>query len=635
MCGLTGIYSRRGEAIDRGALVHATNTLRRRGPDDEGVWTDGEVGLGHRRLAVIDLSAAGAQPMTSSSGRSVIAYNGEIYNFRELREELGGGTFAWRGHSDTEVILAAYERWGAGFVTRLQGMFAIAIWDAGRRELLLVRDRLGVKPLFYSLSESKVVFGSRPRALIALDPVLQMQLSQSALKSYVESGYVGGPHCIFERISKLLPGHMLVVSRDTHRFVRYWSPHDHRPDLALEDASEEDLLDELDKLTDMAVQSRLVSDVPLGAFLSGGLDSGVVVAKMAKASRSPVHAFTIGFTELEHDETEAASQIARHIGVEHVVERLSADDLLSLMDLYLEEFDEPFSDSSAFPTMAVSRLARRSVTVALTGDGGDELFAGYHYYQLASRMQPMFAWPRPLRAMTGTVAGALLGHRGKLLAGALERESVTAAFTYMRSIRKDFDDVFDWSQWPGALGYEESAALGFASMPPGLDPVAACTRLDLQTMLPDGYLQKVDLSSMAFSLEAREPLLDYRLVEWSLRLPTRWKLHDGNAKYLWRKLAARYLPKEIVGGRKRGFTVPIDRWLRGPLSDWFRDLIADPVLYETLPLRRAAVEALVQAHMSGRRNAHPLLWALALLSNFLRHSRRPAGLVAPAAGRLP
>lgn len=628
MCGLTGIYHRRGDAVDREALARATGLLHRRGPDGEGLWTDGAVGLGHRRLAVIDLSGAGAQPMASQAGRCVIAYNGEVYNFRELREELGGASKAWRGHSDTEVILAAYDRWGLDFVRRLQGMFAMALWDADRRELLLVRDRLGVKPLFYSLTADRLIFGSRPRALLALDPSLRGRLSRPALKMYVESGYVGGPHCIFEGMSKLSPGHMLVVGRDTHRVASYWSPHDHLPDAALEHASEEDLLDQLDRLTDEAVQSRLVSDVPLGAFLSGGLDSGIVVAKMAKASRSPVHAFTIGFTESEHDESEAARQIACHLGVEHVVERLGADDLLSLMNLYLEEFDEPFSDSSAFPTMAVSRLARRDVTVALTGDGGDELFAGYHYYQLASRMQPIFALPRPLRVTAGSVAGLLLGHRGKLLAGALERESVTAAFAYMRSIRKDFDEVFDWLQWPGTLGYEESSAIGFASMPGDLDPLSACTRLDMTTILPDGYLQKVDVSSMAFSLEAREPLLDYRLVEWSLRLPTRWKLRNGTGKYLWRKLAARYLPPEIVGGRKRGFTVPIDRWLRGPLSEWFRDLITEPLLYETLPLRRDAVDDLVHAHMSGTRNAHPLLWALALLASFLRESRsstKPAG----------
>jgi asparagine synthase (glutamine-hydrolysing) len=622
MCGLVGIYSRRGAPVDQEVLARATGLLHRRGPDGSGLWAQGAVGLGHRRLAVIELSEAGAQPMVSAGGTCAISYNGEVYNFRQLREELSTSGTRWRGHSDTEVILSAYERWGVDFVGRLQGMFAIAIWDGLRQSLLLARDRLGVKPLFYSLTPERVVFGSRPRALVALDPGLSANLSRSALKMYVESGYVGGPHCIYARIAKLPPGHALVVSGDSHRIHRYWSPDDHLPDAALEKASEEELLGELDRLTDEAVRARLVSDVPLGAFLSGGLDSGVVVAKMAKASSAPVHAFTIGFHESEHDESEAAARIARHLGVHHVVERLGADDLLSLVDLYLEEFDEPFSDSSAFPTMAVSRLARRSVTVALTGDGGDELFAGYHYYGLLRRLQPAFRFPKALRGIAGAASGALLGHRGKLLAGALQRQSPASAFTYMRSIRKDFGEVFDWAEWSDALGYEESAAVRLEQMPASLDPVTACARLDLATILPDDYLQKVDLSSMAFSLEAREPLLDYRLVEWSLRLPTSWKLRGGAGKYLWRRLAARYLPPEIIQGPKRGFTVPIDRWLRGPLCEWFMDLISEPLLYETLPLRREALDALVREHMSGRRNAYPLLWALALLSNFLRRTSR-------------
>jgi asparagine synthase (glutamine-hydrolysing) len=611
MCGLigaAGLARAPDEALAQAALAR----LAERGPDDRGLWREQDTLLAHCRLSILDLSPAGHQPMASADGRYVLIYNGEIYNFRELRAELGGD---WRSDSDSEVILAAYQRWGKAFLQRLRGMFALGIWDRQERALLLARDRLGVKPLYYALHDGALLFASRPGALFAYRPQLPRDIDVDALALYLEAGYFPAPWSLHTAVRKLPAGHLLEFSGGAARVSRYWDPLGIEPVAAWRERPENDLLDELDALLRRSVQARLVSDVPLGAFLSGGIDSSTVVALMAKLATGPVKTFTIGFREPQYDESRHAETVARMLGTEHRQEVLSVDDLLALVPSFHEYFDEPFFDSSAFPALAVSRLARREVTVALGGDGGDELFGGYHYYSILQRMAPAFRLPQALRGGAAQVIGLAPSHRTRLLAGTLSEDEPLKAFRFMRSIAKDFGSVLLPDAQPAA-DLDQVFAAAVAQMPKALAPAEQAMRLDLTHILPEEYLQKTDLSSMSYSLEAREPLLDHELVEWSLKLPLEWKLRGGKNKYLLRQLAYRYLPREIVERPKQGFGVPIDRWLRGPLRAWARERLEDRRLYERFPLDRARVLELLDLHLSGKRDTHPLLWAILMLAPF-------------------
>ena len=609
MCGLVGMAgssARPDEARAQAALAR----LAERGPDDRGIWSERGTMLAHCRLSILDLSPAGHQPMSSADGRHVLVYNGEIYNFRELRAELGG---AWRSDSDSEVILAAYARWGKAFLQRLRGMFALGIWDREEKKLLLARDRLGVKPLYYALHGGGVLFGSRPRALFAYCPDLPRAVDADALALYLEAGYFPAPWTLHAAVRKLPAGHLLEFAAGAARVSAYWDPASIAPVPQWRNRSEGDLLDELEGLLERSVRARLVSDVPLGAFLSGGIDSSLVVAMMSRLASGPVKTFTIGFREPEYDESAHAATVAQVFGTSHRQEILSVDDLLALVPSFHEHFDEPFFDSSAFPALAVSRLARKEVTVALGGDGGDELFGGYHYYSILERLAPAFRLPRMLREAAARGIRLAPAHRPQLLAGTLAQAAPLHAFRFMRSIAKDFGSVL--TSLPGATMdrvFEQTVA----RMPAGLSPAEQAMRLDLLHILPEEYLQKTDLSSMAYSLEAREPLLDHELVEWSLRLPVQWKLRGGAGKYLLRRLAARLLPAQIVQRRKQGFAVPIDRWLRGPLRGWARERLEDRRLYESFPLERRRVLGLLDLHLGGARDVHPLLWAVLMLAPF-------------------
>ena len=606
MCGLIGAT---GPSVDAARAQSAIDGLAWRGPDDRGLWSEQEAVLAHCRLSIIDLSPAGHQPMLSADGRYVLTYNGEIYNYRELRAELGGD---WRSDSDSEVILRAYARWGKAFLRRLRGMFALGIWDRHEKRLLLARDRLGVKPLYYAQRNGAVLFASRPQALFAYDPQLSTDLDLIGLSLYLEAGYFPAPFTLHNAVRKLPAGHMLEFADGKASVSAYWNPLGIEPIPAWRDRAEADLLDELDALLTASVKARLISDVPLGAFLSGGIDSSTVVALMSKLASGPVKTFTIGFREPQYDESRHAAAVAKVFGTEHRQEMLSVDDLLALVPSFHEHFDEPFFDSSAFPALAVSRLARKHVTVALGGDGGDELFGGYHYYSILHRVAPAFRMPQVLRSGAAQMIRLAPSHRAQLLAETLSEDEPLKAFRFMRSIAKDF----------GSLMLEPRARMDsvFADtaqqMPNSLTAAEQAMRLDLTHILPEEYLQKTDLSSMSYALEAREPLLDHELVEWSLKLPLEWKLRGGKSKYLLRRLAERYLPREIVDRPKQGFAVPIDRWLRGPLRAWARERLEERRLYERFPLDRRRVLELLDLHLSGKRDAHPLLWAVLMLAPF-------------------
>jgi asparagine synthase (glutamine-hydrolysing) len=629
MCGILGAYSREGVLPERDCVALALDKLRLRGPDDSGLWADNHVRLGHRRLAIVELSAAGHQPMESHDGRYVVVFNGEIYNHLELRQRLPG-SLVWRGGSDTETLLEAYRAWGPDCLRHLFGMFAFAIWDRCECRLFVARDRLGVKPLYYRWSDGQFAFASRPAPLSVLTGD-SPDVDPEAFRLYMDLGYIPAPLSFDRNVRKLLPGHYLLVDQRGLHCSRYWDYRHIAPDPRLLERPEGDLLDELDALVRSAVRLRLMSDVPLGAFLSGGTDSALVVAAMKAAGVDHPKTFTIGFHESAFDEAPAAARIANHIGVDHTHELLAIGDLLSLLPEYLDAFDEPLSDNSAFATMAVSRLARRHVTVALTGDGSDELFGGYPQYQLMQQLTRLQRLSPRMRASLRALLTRLPWHRGKLLSGAMATHEATGLFAYLRSMPKDFAPVVSQR----ILGSTSDSHSWFsqvaASFAMDLNGAEIGSRIDLSFTLSDDYLQKVDIASMAYSIEARCPLTDHRLVEWAMRLPWSYKVRNGESKYLLKKVLCRYLPPELVYQPKMGFSLPVAQWLRGPLRLWAQELLHDQATMSRLPLERSKVLELFDLHISGKRNVAPLLWTVLMLLCFV--ARQHSDLSLPALTR--
>jgi asparagine synthase (glutamine-hydrolysing) len=622
MCGFIGVLRRDGSMPEETRLESALEYLRPRGPDAVGRWQEPGVAFGHRRLAVIDLDAKSNQPIVSADGRYVIVFNGEIYNYKALRAEPAFAGISWRTQGDTEVILAAYAAWGKNCVVRFEGMFAFAIWDRERRELFAARDRLGVKPFYYSHSSSGLAFGSRPRAVRMAESSGGPSIDREAICAYLDLGFFPAPCTALINVRKLPPASRMFWRDGEVAVERYWSPSDestHRP----RDPEREVVvsLDALEKLVLEAVESRLVSDVPVGAFLSGGIDSSVVVAAMARLCGGAVSTFTIGFSDSESDESERAKAVAHRLGVRNTSEIFAPADLLKLFPVFLRAFDEPFFDSSAFPLMAVSSLARQSVTVALSGDGGDELFGGYTYYQWMRWFRAtdrLGALPRRALARALALSG---NARAAMAGGAISCPDPVARYAYLRGIRKDLPDVVDDEvrlASRGGLHWVRSAAASVRRAP---DDAGFWAEVDKLLILPDDYLQKVDVASMAFSLEVREPMLATSLVEWSSHVPGRVKVGWLHGKQLLRALAVRWVGADLQDRTKRGFSVPIAPWLRGDLKSWGAQLCHDSAALQTLGLRPERVQALWNLHQSGRRNVHSYLWAILMLVAWYREER--------------
>jgi asparagine synthase (glutamine-hydrolysing) len=565
--------------------------------------------------------------MESSDHRYVIVFNGEIYNHSDLRPHLTP-RHEWSGTSDTETLLEAYRAWGPECLNRINGMFAFAIWDRTERTLLLARDRMGVKPLYYAQRNGSFVFASRPGALTSLLGYSDDDFDIEALRVYLELGYVPAPLSFHNEMRKLPPAHYALISARGVRVVRYWDFRCIPPDPGLRRRSEGELVEELGSLIRDSVKLRLMSDVPLGAFLSGGVDSALVVGAMKAAGVDHPRTFTIAFNESEFDEGPAAAQAAARFGVDHVHETLDVDSLLNLLPSYIDEYDEPFADSSAFPTMALARLARRHVTVALTGDGADELFAGYHYYPLMDRLQVATRWRAPVKQLVGRLVASMPAHRAKLFAGAIRCSDAVTLFNYLRSVGKDYPSLLSadiLASTSSSDQWFEQFAAGFAV---DLTGAEIGMRLDAGFTLPELFLQKVDVATMAFSLEARCPMTDYRLVEWAMRLPEEYKLRGGETKYLLKKVLCRHLPATHVYRKKMGFGVPIAAWLRGPLRKWAQELIYDDALMSRLPLDKLRLRNLLDTHLSGRREAHPLLWSVLMLLCFVQKNAAAQSLAA-------
>ncbi len=625
MCGIAGLFHlTTPKPVDPARVERMCDAIAHRGPDGSGVWTAPGVGLGHRRLSIIDV-AGSPQPMASTDGRAMLVFNGEIYNYRELREELRAGGASFHTDGDSEVILAAWQRWGTGCLPRLHGMFAFAIYDLAERTLFLARDRLGVKPLFTArLSDGSLAFGSELKALLA-HPLLRREIDPLAVEDYLAWGYVPDHRSILKGVEKLAAGHYLLLRHDgpAPRSVQWW-------DISFADrrtGSAADLEAELLHLLRQAVTSRMVADVPLGAFLSGGVDSSSVVALMAENSTSPVKTCSIGFDVAALDETGYAEQVAQRFATDHRSRRVSPDDF-GAVDTLAAMFDEPFADASALPTWRVCQLARETVTVALSGDGADEAFAGYrrHAFQHGedrlrgilpqSVRGPLFGalgaaypkadWaPRPLRAKTTLLSLAASSEEGYARALSVippELRETLYSPEYLR-LRGDYraEEPFE-------------AVMRAAPARSGLDRAQYA---DLKFWLPGDILTKVDRTSMAVSLEAREPLLDHRLVEFAATLPEGLRLRRGHGKWLLKKTMERNLPPDILYRQKQGFVTPIAQWFRGPLAETARGIGASAALARTGWFDAQRLGALAEAHIAGRADHSRLLWQLLMLDRSL------------------
>jgi asparagine synthase (glutamine-hydrolysing) len=641
MCGIAGLFDL-SRGLPAGALERLAGDmaapLTHRGPDGDGTWVDEVAGiaLGHRRLAVIDISDSGAQPMTSADGRFVIAYNGEIYNARDLARELAAaGGPVLRGHCDTEVLVESCARWGVEeAVSRCIGMFAFALWDKRERRLALVRDRLGVKPLYWGRAGRSVFFASELKAIVKA-PGFSAALSPEALAEYFRLGYVPAPATVYEGIYKLQPGQILEVGLDGVVAERsYW---DLRAIAAAGSAAPEaigpeEAIEGLDSLLRDAVRCRLGADVPLGAFLSGGIDSSTVVSLMAAESAAPVKTFSVGFAETDFNEAPYAKAVAAHLGTNHSELMVTPGDALDVIPSLAAIYDEPFADVSAVPMFLVSQLARNSVTVALSGDGGDELFAGYDRYRMAGLAR--LAWmPAALRRGLGRALGSLPPGLWDTLARPLpERVRPPAAGDKMaklaRVFRADDDDAV--YRAVTALWPDPAWLLVSTQGTVGIDPTLAgeipnflsrMQYLDTAGYLPDDILVKLDRASMAVSLEARVPMLDHRVVEFAWRLPPRFKRCRGTTKWLLRQVLDRYVPRHLVDRPKMGFGVPVGAWLRGPLRDWAEALLEPARINSEGILDGAMVSKHWREHLSGRRNWSYRLWAVLMFQAWAERAR--------------
>ena len=633
MCGITGIYDTRGpHPVDAAVLRRMNDSQLHRGPDEGSLHIEPGLGLGHRRLAIIDV-ATGQQPLFNEDGSVAVVFNGEIYNYQSLIPELQAAGHVFKTKSDTEVIVHAWEQWGEACVERFRGMFAFALWDRNRQTLFLARDRLGVKPLYYAmLGEGTLVFGSELKSLLAFQgrggAALRRDVDPLALEEYFALGYVAEPRTIFRGALKLPPAHTLCIRRGVAMGEprRYWDVR-----FTLSNAmSEEDACEELRHRLQESVRLRLISEVPLGAFLSGGVDSSAVVQAMAGISSGPVNTCSIAFDDPKFNEAAFAQTVAERYATRHRVETVRSDDF-DLVDTLAGLFDEPYADPSAIPTYRVSQLARKHVTVALSGDGGDEVFGGYRRYRLHLMEERMRARlpagvRRPMFGLLGRLypkadwAPQML--RAKTTFEGMARDSVEAYFHSMCHIREPLRSRLYSPAFKAQLGGYSALEVfrGHAARAGTDDPLALVQYIDMQTYLVGDINTKVDRASMAHSLEVREPLMDHELVEWAATLPSSLKLRGSNGKRILKKAMEPRLPHDVLYRPKMGFSVPLARWFRGPLRQRMRQALLDGPMLEGGLINGDVVRQLVEEHESGRSDHSTAMWSLLMYDGFLRNT---------------
>ena len=619
MCGIAGRWNYlSGAPVDPGVLRQMCELIAHRGPDGWGTHCDGPLGLGHRRLAIIDLSDAANQPMSSDDGQAWIVFNGEIYNFQGLRAELEGRGHRFRTHSDTEVLLRGYQEYGTGIIGRLRGMFAFALWDARARRLVIARDRVGKKPLHYRVDRDGIAFASEPKAFLA-EAGFHPEADDAAILHYLTYQHVPSPLSAFRGVHKLPPGHMLVVEGDRVTTQRYWT-------LAYEpklDIDEPTAIDEILARLREAVRLRMISDVPLGAFLSGGIDSSIVVALMRELASGPVRTFSIGFGDARYNELPHARAIAGHLGTEHH-EFVVTPDAIEVLPRLVWHYNEPYSDSSALPTWYLAEMTRRHVTVALNGDGGDESFGGYQRY-LANQAATRFARHAPRFVQRGLASlGPLVRYRARPNTPRYRAGRVLEVFAetpddryarFMVCFHPDWHDALLTRDFAARVAHADAWQFhreAFASSTT-TNLVDRMLDYDVRTYLPEDLLVKVDIATMAHSLEGRSPLLDHEVMEYAARLPPAMKLQGTTLKHLLKQVAYRLLPRTLLDRPKMGFGVPLDAWFRGALHDFARDHLLSSRARTRGIVEPAYVERLLDEHRSGRRPWHYQIWNLLVL----------------------
>ena len=621
MCGIAGIVSSdRTERIEE-ALVHQMcEAIVHRGPDDEGLLARNNVGLGMRRLSIIDLSG-GHQPIFNEDRSAWIVFNGEIYNFPELRPELEAHGHHFSTHSDTETIVHLYEEMGADCVQKLRGMFAFALWDDRRQSLLIARDRLGKKPLHYALHNGKLYFASEIKSILTVAPELA-EVNRAALMQYMYLGYVPDPATAFSKIHKLPPGHLLEFQHGELRVRKYWDVPQYGTHAPM---SEEECLEEMEARLAEATRIRLISDVPLGALLSGGTDSSTIVALMARASSRPVKTFAIGFRQADFDESQYARLVAQKFATEHH-ELILEPDVVASLEKLTSSMEEPFSDPSILPTYFVSCLARQHVTVALSGDGGDELFAGYTRYGIQQRRQAAALIPKGAWRFYRERLFPLLpkGMRGRQLSYNLSlpwQERYADEVCLIPAFERDMPLLSpEFRATIAESGDPQEILLQLFAKAPASDPISKMLYVDTKTYLVEDILTKVDRMSMLTSLEVRVPILDHMFVEWVTSLGPEWKMRDGKQKYIFRKLAERVgVPREVLYRPKRGFALPLVHWTRNEMKDLILGVLLDPCTLQRGYLDPKGVRHLLDEHMSGKRNHSGRVWRLLLFELWHRN----------------
>lgn len=630
MCGIAGLWDQSAgqtaEAL-RGFATRMGDSLRHRGPDAGDVWVDAPsgIGLAHRRLSIIDLSPAGAQPMHSADGRYIIVFNGEIYNYAALAQELRAGGHRLTGDGDTAALLAALAAWGVpATLEKLYGIFAFALWDRQERTLTLARDHLGVKPLYWLQRGGLVLFGSELRALMQ-HPACPRMIDTMALGHYFRSGNVPAPHCIFVGINKLAPGHYVTCRAGAEpELQRYWNLNAIAQQPSDDGLSFEDATAQLRTLLLQVVQSQMVADVPLGALLSGGIDSTLVTALMQAQSDKPVKSFSIGFDHGDFDEAPYAKAIAQHLGTDHTEAYVTATEAQDVIPLLPEIYDEPFADSSQIPTYLVSKIARRQVTVALSGDGGDEGFLGYNRYRAWEKLEsyPPWLW-RGMAGLAGLMPPEQWNRLGQKLPARLRVPQLGDKLVKLAALGSgDTADAYrfltSWWQEPERLVSEITPLPPVLPEPVPDDPIAAMQLWDTLGYLPDDVLTKVDRASMAVALEVRVPLLDPRVLAFSWRLPRAYKLQQGVSKRVLRAILGQYVPDNLFERPKSGFGVPLAAWLRGPLREWAEHLLAEPIL-DDAGLEPAPVRAVWASHLAERGNHQHQLWTVLMYIAWRQH----------------
>ncbi|MCK9605997.1 MAG: amidotransferase 1, exosortase A system-associated [Methylomonas sp.] len=627
MCGIVGIFDIHEKSeIDRDLLSRMNESQFHRGPNEGGLHTEPGLGFGHRRLSIIDLSS-GQQPMHSQDGNVVLTYNGEVYNFPELRKELQTLGYAFRTHCDTEVILYAWQAWGEACVERLRGMFAFAIWDRTQQTLFLARDRLGIKPLFYAqLSNNQFIFSSELKAL-KQHPLLPKTIDPTAIEDYFGFGYIPDPKTIYQGVYKLEPGYCLTIKKG----LQQWQPRQYW-DVKFESGQNRDVGETGEDLIERfreAVNIRMMADVPLGAFLSGGVDSSAVVAMMAGLSSDPVNTCSISFGDPKFNESQFAAQVAERYHTAHRVEQVDPDDF-GLIDQLSGLYDEPYADSSALPTYRVCELAKKQVTVVLSGDGGDESLAGYRrhrWHTYEDRMRSLL--PDALRVPLFSTLGRIYPKldwapkflRAKSTLESIGRDSISGYFHSVSVMSNEIREQLFSDQLKSQLqGYQAIEVFRrYQKQAPG-DPLSMVQYLDLKTYLPGDILTKVDRASMAHALEVRVPLLDHKLVEWMAALPPDLKLHGREGKYIFKKALETYLPDDILYRPKMGFAVPLASWFRGPLKQRVQNALLGDTLKQTGWFNTSFLQHIVTQHQAGLRDYSAPIWSLLMFEAFLRNN---------------